>query len=63
MGHNEGWDSVWCNDMQVMGWICPRCEKFVLMYEEHSCEAVEPEQRIQVSETWPEECSQHMRAP
>ena len=61
MGYYEGWDNVWCNDVQV-GWICPRCERFVQRGEEHSCEAVEPEQQIQVLETWWKESSQHIRA-
>ena len=55
MGCYEGWDGVWCNDILVMGWLCPRCEEFVPMYEEHSCEAVEPEQRTQIPETLPYE--------
>lgn len=50
MGYYEGWDNVWCNKGQMLGWLCPRCEKFVPMYQEHSCEAVESEQPIQISE-------------
>ena len=60
MGYYEGWDSVWRNDMQV-GWVCPRCERFVQRGVEHSCEAMQPEQRIQTLETWQEESGPHIR--
>ena len=63
MGYYEGWDNVWRNDVQVMGWLCPKCEKFVPIYQEHSCAIVEPEQQIQVSEAWREEGSQPIKAP
>jgi hypothetical protein len=50
MGHYEGWDNVWHGDGQVLGWICPRCEKFVPMYQEHICETPESEPPTQISE-------------
>ena len=50
MGYYEGWDNVWCDKGQMLGWLCPRCEKFVPMYQEHSCEAVESEQPIEKSQ-------------
>jgi hypothetical protein len=58
MGNYEGWDNVWRSDGQVMGWLCPRCEKFVPIYQEHRCQAVEPEQTVQISKAWREEGSQ-----
>ena len=54
MGYYEGWDNVWCDKGQMLGWLCPRCEKFVPMYQEHTCEAVESEQQIQITEAWQE---------
>ena len=54
MGYYEGWDNVWGDKGQILGWLCPRCEKFVPMYQEHTCEAVELEQPIQMSEAWQE---------
>lgn len=50
MGYYEGWDSVWRDNVQV-GWICPRCEKFVPKGEEHSCITMQQEPRVQMSET------------
>ena len=63
MDYYEGWDAMWCNDMQVMGWLCPRCEKFVPVYEEHSCKVADPEQRITSIGNIARGVSQHMRAP
>lgn len=60
MGYYEGWDNIWCNAMQA-GWVCPRCEKFLQMGEEHSCEAIQPEPRIQSLETQQEESGQHIK--
>jgi len=57
MGCNEGWDNVWCDNSQILGWICPRCEQFIVMYQEHNCEAVETDQQIQISEEPQEEQS------
>jgi hypothetical protein len=48
MGHYEGWDNVWCNDTRCMGWVCPRCEIFVHMNQEHNCELSKAGKRIQV---------------
>ena len=44
MGYYEGWDNVWGDNGQILGWICPRCEQFVPMYKEHICRAVESDQ-------------------
>jgi hypothetical protein len=51
MGYYEGWDNVWCGNGQMLEWICPRCEKFVPMFEKHSCESVESEQSTEASES------------
>ena len=62
MGYYEAWDNVWCDGIQVMGWVCPRCEKFVPMYDEHSCEAVEADHQMQTPETQWHEASRHLGA-
>ena len=48
MGFYEGWDNCWFNDAHCRGWVCPRCERFVYMNEEHNCEASKAEKHIQV---------------
>ena len=48
MGYFEGWDNCWSNSSYVLGWICPRCEQFIPMYEEHTCGVVESEKKIQM---------------
>lgn len=63
MGYFEGWDNVWGDNGQILGWLCPICEKFVPMYQEHSCEVVESDQPIQISEARQKEWSSDMRAP
>ena len=50
MGYYEGWDNVWGDNRQILGWICPRCEQFVPMYQEHICSAAESDQSMQMSE-------------
>lgn len=60
MGYYEGWDGVWRSDMQI-GWVCPRCERFVSKYDEHSCEATQAELGIQELETQHEKTSQHRK--
>jgi len=57
MGYNEGWDNVWGDNSQILGWLCPRCEQFIVMYQEHNCEAVYTDQQIQTSEEPQEEQS------
>jgi hypothetical protein len=55
MGCNEGWDNVWRDNSQISGWICPRCEQFIVMYQEHNCEILETEQPKLLAEELQEE--------
>lgn len=48
MGYYEPWDNVWGDKGQILGWLCPKCEKFVPRNEEHICEAPKSEPRTQV---------------
>jgi hypothetical protein len=62
MGFYEGWDNVWCVKAKPLGWLCPRCEKFIPMDQEHSCETVKPEQPAEVFEAGRDVHSQNTKA-